>query len=238
MLNPGVKAAAQAVLPAFLLRALDPFEAVLHRSVEQFAASLPADAQVLDAGAGELRYAECFKPHRYVALDLAVGDAAWDYSRLDVLGDLEQLPLASGTFDAVVNIVTLEHVRRPQQVLDELARVLKPGGRLLLAAPMEWEVHQAPHDYFRYTRHGLEYLLHSAGFGVRRLDPVGGFFWLMGRRSINFLTFFQGGLGWLLFVLLAPVYGFLAPLACYFLDRFDRKKDFTLGYVCEAVKKA
>lgn len=237
MLNPRLKAFAEAVLPRFLLRALDPFEAAIRQAVETFASSLPAGVRVLDAGAGELRYAECFKPHRYVALDLAVGDVAWDYSRLDLLGDLEQLPLASATFDAAVNIVTLEHVRRPQQVLDELARVLKPGGRLLVVAPMEWEVHQAPHDYFRYTRHGLEHLLKTAGFTVRRLDPVGGYFWLMGRRSVNFLTFFQGGVGWLFFVLLAPIYGFLAPLVCYLLDRFDHKKDFTLGYVCEAVKE-
>ena len=237
MLNPRVRAAAQALLPAFLLRALDPFEARIHEAVEQFSASLPPGAWVLDAGAGELRYAASFSRQRYVALDMAIGDAAWDYSRLDLLGDLERLPLAAATFEAAVNIVTLEHVRRPQQVMDELGRVLRPGGRLLLVAPLMWEVHQAPHDYYRYTRHGLEHLLTTAGFAVRRIDPIGGFFWLMGRRSINFLSLFQGGALWVLFVLLAPVYGFLAPLVCYALDGLDRRKDFTLGYVCEAVKE-
>jgi len=237
MLNPRVRAAAEALLPDFLLRALDPFEARVRDEVERFAASLPPDARVLDAGAGELRYAAVFARHRYVALDLAVGDAAWDYSKLHLLGDLEHLPLADAVFDASVNIVTLEHVRRPQQVIDELARVMRPGGRFLLVAPLMWEVHQAPHDYFRYTRHGLEHLLATAGFAVRRIDPVGGFFWLMARRSVNFLSFFQGGALWILFILLAPVYGFLAPLVCYAIDGLDRKKDFTLGYVCEAEKK-
>lgn len=237
MLNPRVRAAAESLLPGFLLRALDPFEARVRDEVERFAASLPPDARVLDAGAGELRYAAAFARHRYVALDLAIGDAAWDYSKLNLLGDLERLPLADAVFDASVNIVTLEHVRRPQQVLDELARVMRPGGRLLLVAPLMWEVHQAPHDYFRYTRHGLEHLLTTAGFAARRIDPVGGFFWLMARRSVNFLSFFQGGALWILFVLLAPVYGFLAPLVCYVLDGLDSKKDFTLGYVCEAVKE-
>ncbi len=237
MLNPRVRATAEALLPGFLLRALDPFEARIRDEVELFAASLPADARVLDAGAGELRYAAAFARQRYVALDLAVGDAAWDYSKLNLLGDLEHLPLSDAVFEASVNIVTLEHVRRPQQVLNELARVMRPGGRLLLVAPLMWEVHQAPHDYFRYTRHGLEHLLTTAGFSIRRIDPVGGFFWLMARRSVNFLSFFQGGASWVLFVLLAPVYGFLIPLLCYVLDGLDRKKDFTLGYVCEAVKE-
>jgi SAM-dependent methyltransferase len=237
MLNPRLRAAAEAALPGFLLRALDPFEARVRDAVEQFAASLPAGARVLDAGAGELRYAHCFARQRYVALDLAIGDSAWDYSRLNLLGDLERLPLADGAFDAVVNIVTLEHVRRPQQVIDELARVLRTGGRLFLVAPLEWEVHQAPHDFFRYTRHGLEHLLSTAGFQVRHLEPVGGFFWMMARRSINFLSFFQGGPLWILFVLLAPVFGLVLPLLCYALDGLDRRKDFTLGYVCEAVKE-
>ncbi len=237
MLNPRVRAAAQALLPGFLLRALDPFEARVAQVVGEFAASLPDGALVLDAGAGELRYASSFRRQRYVALDLAVGDPSWDYSRLHLLGDLEQLPLAAGSFDAALNIVVLEHVRRPGKVLEELARVLRPGARLLLVAPQEWEVHQAPHDYFRYTRYGLEHLISQAGLDLRRLEPVGGYFWLMARRSVNFLSFFQGGLKWFLFVLLAPLFGLLVPLALYLADGLDRQRDFTLGYLCEAWKK-
>ncbi len=60
-------------------------------------------------------------------------------------------------------MVTLEHLPEPGLALAEIARTLEPGGRLLIAAPHEWEVHQAPHDYFRYTRYGLQYLLERAG---------------------------------------------------------------------------
>lgn len=238
MLNPRVRSAAEALLPGFVLRALDPFEARVTRAIAEFASSLPDGARVLDAGAGELRYASWFARHRYVALDLAVGDAAWDYSRLHLLGDLEQLPLASESCDAVLNVVVLEHVRRPEKVLEELARVLRPGARLLLVAPQEWEVHQAPQDYFRFTRYGLEHLVAAAGLRLLRLEPVGGYFWLMARRSVNFLSFFQGGVKWFLFVLLAPVFGLLLPLALYLLDGLDTQRDFTLGYICKAVKES
>lgn len=234
MLDPRVRRAAEGVLPRFLLRVLDPFESRAAEELGAFAASLPENSRVLDAGAGECRYAPLFARHRYLALDSGVGDASWDYSRLNLLGDLEHLPLATAAFDAAVSVVVLEHTREPLRVLRETARVLRPGGRLFLVVPQEWEVHQAPHDYFRYTRHGLEYLLDGSGFRVRKLDAVGGFFWLMARRSVNLLSFFQGGLKWPIFLLLTPVFGFLVPVLFYFCDRLDRRRDFTLGYICEA----
>ncbi len=234
MLNAKLRANVERILPAFLLRALNPFEALADRAVAGFAATLEPGARVLDAGAGESRHAPLFARQHYVALDSAIGDAAWDYSRLNVLGDLESLPLASASFDAALSVVVLEHTREPKRVLAETARVLRSGGRLLIVVPQEWELHQHPHDYFRYTRYGLEYLLRCSGFRVRRLEAAGGFFWLAGRRSVNFLSFFQGGLKWLLFVPLAPLFGFALPLICYYADRFDRQRDFTLGYICEA----
>ena len=163
-----------------------------------------------------------------------MGDARWDYSRVDVEGDLHRLALGSGRFDAAISVVTLEHLARPAEALAELARVLKPGGELLLVAPLLWEVHQAPHDYFRFTRHGLAHLLESAGFEIDRCEPLGGFFVLMARRCVNALAFFQGSWRWVLFVLMAPWLGFLLPLILGAIDGLDRQKEFTLGYVVRA----
>ena len=236
MLDPCVRRAAERVLPRFLLRALDPFESRAEEALAAFAASLPADSRVLDAGAGQCRHAPLFARHRYLALDNTVGDPSWDYSHLHLLGDLEQLPLETAAFDAAISVVVLEHTREPQCVLRETGRVLRPGGLLLLVVPQEWEVHQAPHDYFRFTRYGVEYLLQCSGLRVRKLKAVGGFFWLMARRSVNLLSFFRGGLKWPLFVLLAPLFGFLVPLLFYCCDPLDRQRNFTLGYICEAEK--
>ncbi len=187
---------------------------------------------VLDAGAGECRYAGLFKAHRYVAIDSSVGDPAWDYSKLDAMGDLEQIPLPADTFDAVISIVVLEHTRRPQQVVDEMARVMRPHGKLFLVVPNQWEVHQEPNDYFRFTNYGVSHLLTVSGLRVVKVEPVGGFFWLMARRCVNALTFFQGGLKWPIFVILAPFLGFFFPVVFYFADTLDQRRDFTLGYIC------
>lgn len=207
------------------------FEAEIEKAVAAFALSLPARARVLDAGAGEMQYARHFAAQRYVAADLAVGDARWDYSRLDVVADLVRLPFAAGSFDASINIVTLEHVADPSAALQETARVLKPGGRLLLVVPHEWEEHQAPHDYFRFTRHGAGFLLTRAGFEDVRIEPVGGYFRLISRRLLNGLQFFPALL-WPLAALAAAPAALAAPL----LDFLDRERAFTLGYICTAQK--
>jgi SAM-dependent methyltransferase len=214
------------LLPRSLHRYILHFEAAIEDAVAAFAASLPAGARILDAGAGESVHAKWFAQQRYVAVDLAVGDAQWNYGKLDVIADLTSLPFRQDCFDAAINIVTLEHVREPRRALTEISRALTPGARVLLIVPHEWEVHQSPHDYFRYTRHGMAYLLEHADFTDIRIAPVGGYFRLLSRRLFNGLQFFRG----LWFVPAAIV---LTPPALMLplFDRLDRDRNFTLGYI-------
>jgi hypothetical protein len=65
---------------------------------------------------------------------------------------------------------------------------------------------------------------------------VGGFFWQLGRRLMGVLAFAQTGWRWILFPLLAPIFGILLPLICYYLDGLDRDRAYTLGFLCEARK--
>jgi SAM-dependent methyltransferase len=224
-------------LPKPLRRHVLHFEVEIEEAVAAFARGLPAGARLLDAGAGEGQYARHFARQRYCGVDLAVGDVAWNYSRLDAIADLGELPFRSGAFDAALHIVTIEHLREPGRALEEIARTLAPGGALLIAAPHEWEVHQAPHDYFRYTRYGLAYLLEKSGYQVVEMRAAGGYFRLLARRLLNGLQFFTGGLRWLWFV---PAAILVLPPAMIlpFLDFLDRDRNFTLGYICTARKMA
>jgi SAM-dependent methyltransferase len=223
-------------LPRGLRRLILHFECEIEDAVAGFAHGLAGGARVLDAGSGEGQYAHHFTQQRYCGVDLAVGDAAWDYSRVDALADLTALPFRGGAFDAAIHIVTIEHLKEPGCALAEIGRTLAPGALLLLAAPHEWEVHQAPHDYFRYTRYGLAYLLEKSGFEVVELRPAGGYFRLLARRLLNGLQFFSGGSRRLWFL---PAAILLVPpaLVLPFFDFLDRDRNFTLGYICRARKR-
>ena len=104
-----------------------------------------ADGLVLDCGAGQR--------NTYYANVVNYEIVAYDST--DVLGVAERLPFKDASFDAVVCMNVLEHVKDPFQVARELMRVLKPGGELLCVAPLLQPLHGYPHHYFNMTHQGL-----------------------------------------------------------------------------------
>lgn len=221
-------------LPRFLRNRLDPFEGSVERFLQRCAASLLPSQRILDAGSGESPHAMHFRHARYFGVDSCIGDNSWDYSQLHARADLHRLPFHDEVFEAVLCVVVLEHVTDPLTVLKEFKRVTKKGGQVWLVTPLLWEEHQKPVDYYRFTSDGLRLLLDRAGLKVQEISSVGGLFWLLGRRSINFLSFFQKGWRWTLFVPLAPIFGLLLPLICFSLDPFDHNCRFTLGHTTVA----
>lgn len=220
------------LVPESLRRQVFFFECLITEGISSFAASLPSGAHVLDAGAGEGQYREYFGRQRYTGVDLGVGDTQWNYTGLDCIADLHRLPFADATFDAFVSVVTLEHVTDPSQAIAEMARTARPGASLFLVVPHEWEVHQHPHDYWRFTRFGVERLLDTNGWQIIHLAPGGGYFRLLSRRLMNGLQFLPGWLMPLAAVVVAPL-----AIVTGWLDPLDQQRDYTLGYICLAKRK-
>lgn len=235
-LNSQLKNMAGRVLPRRVLSWLDPVQTLIESEIREASDRLREGQIVLDAGAGEARHKKYFRRSRYVALDSGYGDDSWDYSNLDILGDLENVPLRTESVDCILCMVVLEHTRNPRQVLLEFARVLKTDGTLVMVVPFLWEEHQIPRDFFRFTRYGVRTLFESSSLRLDLLSPVGGFFWLCARRSVAFLSFFQGGWRWMLFPFLAPFFGLLFPVVLYFMDELDREKNYSLGFRIRATK--
>lgn len=84
------------------------------------------------------------------------------YPSTDVRGVGEVLPFKDNSFDAVVSIAVLEHVKDPWQCAREILRVLKPGGDLLCAVPFLQPMHGYPHHYYNMTETGLRNLFGDA----------------------------------------------------------------------------
>lgn len=133
-------------------------------------AGLTADSRVLNVGAGGEIAA------RLAAAGLRPVSIDFDPNRLpDVVADVHDLAaFDDNAFDAVFLMEVLEHLVDPPRALAEVRRVLADGGVLIGSTPFLLGVHDAPHDYYRYTEYGLNYLL--SGFGETTVKPRNGYF--------------------------------------------------------------
>lgn len=229
-------------IPQWIQKRIEVNVYKLYDFMERAGKSFSSDALVLDAGAGEGRFFEEFSHTKYIGIDLAVGDLDWDYQKLDVIGDLIFQPFSDNSFDAVLCTQVLEHVKEPKKVIQNIYRILKPGGKLFLSVPQSWHQHQKPNDFYRYTSFGLDYLMTQAKFGVQSIEPMGGYFWFLSfqLQNINFWLFPKGMkfrvITLPLRVLNGVFFQLILPLILFYLDPLDRIKDETFGYLCVAIK--
>ena len=133
---------------------------------------MQASGRVLDIGCAD----QWICPHLpqgcdYTALDYLPTGGRMYGARPDVFADAARLPFGDATFDTVLLLEVMEHLKRPSQAWSEIGRVLKPGGCLLMTMPFLYPVHDAPHDYQRYTRYGVEREIASVGLAVVELEP-------------------------------------------------------------------
>ena len=126
-------------------------------TLDRFIAAHGSDRRTLDIGAQNGPYAVHFP--RRIALDIKRGIG------VQIIGDAQSLGIADASFEVVLCTEVLEHLPEPQRAIDEIFRVLVPGGQLLLTTRFLFPIHDAPHDYFRFTKYGLRHLL-------RRFDIV------------------------------------------------------------------
>jgi SAM-dependent methyltransferase len=132
---------------------------------------------LLDIGCGEMQYKELIESNvkltSYTGMDIE-NPIYQKEIQPDVFWDGKEIPLKENSYDSAILIEVLEHVPEPQEVLDEISRVLKEGGKLLITVPFLWNLHDTPNDEFRYTPFSLARFIEKAGFEVIEMKRFGG----------------------------------------------------------------
>jgi SAM-dependent methyltransferase len=190
--------------------------------------------RVIDLGCGTCQYkSDMLKgADEYIGVDWK--GSMHDQSQVDIFANMtEPLPFEDNYGDTVTCFQVMEHLPEPAFFLKEIHRILKPNGCLLLSTPFMWHIHEAPYDFFRYTRYGLEYLLGKAGFAQPTIEEMTGF-WQMWILKLNYhssrlargpLRYFCIPFWWLGQVL-APTF-----------DRFNKNSTQCAGYFVLAWKE-
>lgn len=134
-----------------------------------------AKGKLLDLGCGHVPLYNAYK--NFIEDNICID---WDNSYnkniyLDYSADLNlKLPLNDNDFDTIILSDVLEHIKNPFSLWEEMNRVLKQDGTLLMNVPFYYALHEEPYDYFRYTKHSLKSMAEDNGFHVLYLEPIGG----------------------------------------------------------------
>lgn len=126
------------------------FKKLTRQKLNIFLSKHRSSARVLDIGAGGSSY-DTFFPNR-ISIDI-------DPKRgPDIVGDAHDLPFSDGEFEMILCTEVLEHLKDPRRAIEEMKRVLKEGGVAIVTTRFVYPIHDSPHDYWRFTKYGLEEL--------------------------------------------------------------------------------
>lgn len=128
--------------------------------IKEYLTSLPSYSIIVDIGCGTKPYQEYVKKDsKYIGVDI---DS--ENENVDINSSVYDIDLPEDFADYIVSFQVLEHLEEPGLMLKEASRILKKGGEIYLTFPMAEELHEEPYDFFRYTEHGIKYLLEKNGF--------------------------------------------------------------------------
>jgi SAM-dependent methyltransferase len=206
--------------------------------IRAHANGLVLDVGCADKSAGRVVSEDC----RYIGLDYYKTAQEWYRTRPDLFGDAHRLPVRGMSADTVLLLDVMEHLRSPDDALAEIMRVLKPVGKLILQVPFLYPIHDAPLDFQRWTRHGLEALLQRHGFIIIEYKRLGRS--LESAALLLNLALSKAILNWIgrrhpaaLAVVLLPLFVTLSNLLAWLFSRLMPDDDMMpLSYLLLAVK--
>lgn len=155
--------------------------------LEKVLSEIPKRSTILDAGAGDGNKKKFCAHLKYMSQDIAqytgidktggLHTGEVDYSQLDIISDIIDIPLDDESLDAILCVEVIEHVEDPLLVFKELSRLLKKGGKLILTAPFNSMTHYAPYHYSTgFSKYYYEKNLPKFGFEILEISANGNYY--------------------------------------------------------------
>ncbi len=162
----------------------------------------------------------------------------FSYDNVDVVCNIEDLPFKNNSIDLILNLAVLEHVPNPKKVIDEIQRVLKPGGVVYTAFPFIQGFHASPYDFTRVTQEGIK-ILHQE-FELIEVKPFGGptsgMLWILQEWIAILFSFGNKKLHMLIYIVVM-VLTFPFKYLDYFLLKHPMAKNISSGFIFIGKKK-
>lgn len=197
---------------------------VLKRRITKLIKEVPKSKQdlVLDVGCGESPYYHKLVKGRIVSADINKSGTT------DIICNSHSIPLKKERFDKVLCINSFYYFSNPFKAVEEINRVLKKNGKLVMIMPFIYPIHDAPFDKYRFTEYGIRNLLKD-NFKIERIKTVGGIF------SLPSVILHSLVKGIPLFIILYPLYILTQLLSV--LDPLDFSERWPIYYFIVASKK-
>lgn len=133
---------------------------------------------LLDVGCGRKPYRRFLLDNNYISeytgLDIESAIVYEDDIKPDFIWDGKTMPFKDNSFDTLMATEVLEHCPDPKLIIYEMKRVMKPGGLIFFTVPFLWNLHEVPHDEYRYTPFALQRLFKECGLEEIELFAHGG----------------------------------------------------------------
>lgn len=241
-------------LKIFLFRVFKPLERVFaynrmrrDKWLTKKAKNIPSGSKVLDVGAGGCPHRKKFNHCKYFSHDFAqLSDVQiqnqMGYGRIDFVSDILSIPVPDKSYDVILCTEVIEHIPDPISAIKEISRILKPGGTLLITAPLQSGLHQEPyHFYGGYTKYWYQKFLTENNFSQIHVEPNGSLYTTY--FSLGLTTFksfleiivedknlFRKLMATISLIIFSPILLIFNPIFSFLWERVFDKEGHTAGY--------
>jgi len=248
------------VFKIFVFRFIKPIEKAFaynrmrrDKWMMKHANNIPNGSKVLDVGAGGCPYKRLFShceyfSHDFVQLSPSQIQDQKGYGKMDFVSDILNIPVPDKSYDVILCTEVIEHVPNPISVIKEFSRILKPGGTLLITAPLQSGLHQEPyHFYGGFTKYWYLKFLAENNFSDINIETNGSLhttYFALGLTIIkSFLEVIVDNknllrklIAFVSLIIFAPMLLIINPIFCFLWESIYQQKEFTAGYHVSAKK--